>query len=234
MNEVPHMKNPKCTRTRDLIAAFYDNELPCETSYGIQEHLNRCEPCRAFGTVERGFTRSAREGLPQVAPPEGLFARVREGLDAEDRGDVAVVPGFPASGRTPVGRWMAPLRFGYAAAAALLAGVLMLPVVELYAPGSVTGVFDALGGVRHTSGVLVCIECWRLGVPVEQHRGCDARGHRTGLLCEDTGVWNLVVSDTTRPLLSDPTLRGEGVVVEGKFIEDIRYVDARSIRLASR
>ncbi len=220
------MTHRDCTETRDLLAAFYDDELPCETSYMIQEHLERCDPCRAFGRLEQGFTRAARRGLGHVDPPAGTFDRVRARLDEADR-----LAGASRGGEAGRARWS---RAGYAAAAAVLAGVLMLPVVELYAPGSVSGIADAIRGVRTANGVLVCLECLREGVPIEAHSGCRARGHRTGVLCDQTGAWSLVAGEAVLRVLNDPSLRGEPVVVEGRFLEDIRYVEARSIRLASR
>ena len=44
----------------------------------------------------------------------------------------------------------------------------------------------------------------------------------TGILCEKTGLWHLVANDSTLPLLSDPSMRGQQVVVEGQFLDDIR------------
>jgi hypothetical protein len=216
------MTNDKCEKIRELLAAFHDDELPCELSYSIQDHLNQCGVCRGFDHLELGFDRAVKARVQPVEAPPGLYERFRDRLEQADA--------IPPAGR---GRWTRAGRSLYAAAAALLATVMLVPVMELYAPGAVESAVGWATGVRRASGVLVCVECSRHGVAIEQQRQCQAQGHHTGIKCVDTGLWHVVADEKPSPLLSDPEMRGREVVVEGKFLDDIRYVDARSIRLAS-
>ena len=39
------MTYEKCREIKEVLVAFLDDELPCDMSHGIQEHLDRCEPC---------------------------------------------------------------------------------------------------------------------------------------------------------------------------------------------
>ncbi|MFQ5700816.1 MAG: hypothetical protein ACE5HU_03115 [Acidobacteriota bacterium] len=222
------MKSPTCGRTRELLAAFYDDELPCELSYSIQEHINHCDGCGAFARLEQGFTRAMRARLQHIEAPVGLFERVKEHFDDEPVGALDEDSTGSAGRKTRIGRT------AYAAAAALLAGALLVPMVNHYGPVTMQEIIDSATGVRQVSGVLVCVECSRHGLSLDEQRRCRNTGHHTGVEIAGGGLWHFVARKASLPLLSDPSLRGQRVVVQGRFLDDIRYVDARSITVASQ
>ena len=230
------MTMDNCTKTREHLAAFQDDELSCELSYQIQEHLNQCDGCRGFARLEKGFTRAMGARLSRAEVPEGMFDRMRRHLDRVDElgdgDDIETVLSSPAS-PVVVGPWAQLSRKIYSVAAVLLAGVLLIPVLDLYRPDLTRGIADIILGVRQVDGTIVCFECARNGAPIEKQQQCREQGHHTGILCEQTGLWHLVANESTLSLMSDPSMRGAKVVVKGRFLDDIRYIDARSITPAS-
>jgi len=226
-----------CNRTREMLAAFQDDELSCELSYSIQEHLNQCRGCRGFADLEKGFNDAMRSRLGRLEAPADLFDRSLRRLDLVDRLEVGedIEHVIPPRGRHPAR--VAPDRFIralYAAAAVLIAGALLIPVAELYRFDVSRGLLHWAAGVEHARGVIVCVECARHGVPIDRQRECRAQGHVTGIECEETGLWHLVASEASYAVMSDPSMRGQEVEVEGAFHRDIRYIDARAITVASR
>lgn len=221
----------RCREVRELLAAFLDDELPCDLSRSIQEHLDLCDGCGGFARLERGFTSALRARLGRVEAPasllDGALARLQGAGSAEAGGPEA------AGASAPSGWWPRLRRRGFGLAAALLAAVLLAPAVELYVPGTFHGVWDSLTGVRRVAGVLVCVECEKKGASLEHQRRCRVQGHQTGIKVSGTGLWYLVANEASLPVISDPALRGKPVVVEGRFLSSIHYVDARSVTFPS-
>jgi hypothetical protein len=216
------MSPPVCRETRDLLAAFLDGEIPADRRHTLQDHLDACGGCRGFMRMERAFSEEMRARLAWKEAPGGLMVRLRAGLDEIDsrrteRGSRLVLPEWI--------RWGA-----WAAAAVLLLSVMLVPALRQYAPGVYDGaVMWATGAERHLA-TLVCFECEREGVPMDAQRRCHAPGHQTGVRCPGTGLWHLVANDATLPVLKDRSRRGETVVLEGRWLSDIHYVDVRQMR----
>ncbi len=207
-----------CRETRELLAAFLDDELPLDRSHAVQAHLEGCPPCLGFSQMELTFTQEIRARLPWVEPPDGLLERVQARL-AE--------PPAAASEPGPARSWWRPIGLGIAAVVFLSA--LSVPLIRLYAPTMYDAARRQMTGERVESAILVCFECDREGIPVEAQRRCHAPGHQTGLRCPKSGLWHLVANDATLPLMRDRERRGEQVSVEGRWLDDIHYVDARRI-----
>jgi hypothetical protein len=213
------MSGGGCRETRELLAAFLDDELPVDRSHAIQAHLEICPPCLGFSRLEQTFTREIRARLRWVEPPDGLLERV-QGRLAEPPEAVFAPKGAQSSWRRTI---------GLVAAAVVFLSALAVPVVRLYAPGVYDAARREVTGERIESATLVCFECDREGIPMEAQRRCHAPGHQTGLRCPKSGLWHLVANDTTLPLMSDRERRGEKVSVEGRWLDDIHYVDARRV-----
>lgn len=225
------MTDDTCREIRELLAAFHDDELPCDRSREIQDHLDRCDGCRGFSRLEQEFTRSLRERLPRAEVPPGLFDRVRARLDEED----APAAEAPSRAGAKAGRrtWARLPGAGIGLLAAALAVALVAPAVAPWLGGSLRPMADWLQGVQSLHGVLICFECERHGVPLEAQQRCRAPGHQTGVKCPETGLWHLVASDASVPFTSHPEMRGRSVELEGRLLEDIRYIDVRAMTIAS-
>ena len=209
-----------CRETREILAAFLDDELPLDRSHSVQAHLESCTPCLGFSRMELTFTREMRARLQWVEPPEGLMERVQARL--------AEPPATASAPRPVPSSWMRHAVLGMAAVVFLSA--LSVPLVRLYAPAMYDAARRQVTGERIESATLVCFECDREGTPMEAQRRCHAPGHQTGLRCPKSGLWHLVANDATLPLMRDRERRGEQVSVEGRWLADIHYVDARRIR----
>ena len=71
-----------CTRTRQLLDAWMDDELDPSTRDEITAHFPQCVPCDALRT-ERERMRDAIRALPREAAPAALVASVRRALAHE-------------------------------------------------------------------------------------------------------------------------------------------------------
>ncbi|HZI95178.1 MAG TPA: zf-HC2 domain-containing protein [Patescibacteria group bacterium] len=222
------MTYEKCVEIRELLVAFLDDELPCDMSHGIHEHLERCQPCARLAKVESRFTIVLKTRLCRIEAPPEFAAEMRKRLkDPESMAGGARADAATAGFASPRGR------VRYALVAAVILTAVAVPTVEILRPGFYRGMTDSLTGVRSADGVLICIECERLGVPIDGQRHCHDAAHHTGLKCPKTGIWSLVVNDASLPVLGDPGKRGAEVTVRGRFHGDIRYIDARSITPAT-
>jgi anti-sigma factor (TIGR02949 family) len=221
------MTKGSCREMRDQLAAFLDEELPPESSRAIQAHLDACPPCLGFSRMEIEFTRVVRARLTRHEPPAALMTNLKAGMDAID----ALRDGRSSSDpdSRPGGPWLRRLMYGLTAAALGLA--LAVPIAQRYEPDLYDRARMLISGTERVSATLVCVECDREGVSIEEQRHCHAPGHQTGLRCPGTGLWHLVANDATLPLMKDRQRRGETVIVEGHWLADIHYVDARSVRL---
>jgi len=218
------MTYEKCGEIRELLVAFLDDELPCDMSHGIHEHLERCEPCARLAKTESGFTIVLKARLCRIEAPPAFADEMRRRLK-----DPESLTGGARADATSTRSGIPRLRIRYALAAVVIVTAVAVPTAEILRPGFYRGLTDSLTGVRSADGVLICIECERLGLPIDRQRHCHDAAHHTGLKCPKTGIWNLVVNDASQALLSDPGKRGEAVTVRGRFHGDTRYIDARTI-----
>lgn len=231
------MSEGRCRETRELLAAFLDDELPPDRSRTIRDHLDGCDGCRGFSSMEQDFTRQMRAHLGPCEPPASLRAGLKTAMDAVDSLSsveaVEAAPDGPArsrvAARAMASPWMRRLVYGMAAAAFFLA--LLVPVARQYQPALYDQGRMFLTGTQRQAATLVCVECEQEGAPLEAQRHCRAPGHQTGLRCPQTGLWHLVANEATLPLMRDRERRGDTVIVEGRWLDDIHYVDARSVRL---
>ncbi|HKY31940.1 MAG TPA: zf-HC2 domain-containing protein [Candidatus Polarisedimenticolia bacterium] len=207
----------RCRETRELLAAFHDDELPCELSRAVQTHIDRCGGCRGFSEMERSFTAVMRSRLGTLEAPQGMYDRIAPLLGGPEG------PGGPAGWS-----WLRRSTLGLAAVAASL--LVAAPALRVYAPATYGSVARWVAGEGRLSGVLVCVECDQEGVSLDAQRRCHAPGHQTGVRCPGKVRWHLVANETTLPVMRDRDRRGEHVVLEGRLLSDIRYVDARAIR----
>ena len=215
-----------CREIREMLAGFLDDEQSCDVSHGIQEHLDRCPPCAGLARAEQAFTASLKTRLRRIDAPSDLASKMRARL----REEAGAPPLAPA-------RAVILRRAGYAVAASVLLVLLLAPLAETLSPGLLRRAVATLWGEhseQRIAGVLVCVECEKAGVSLDQQRFCHEESHHTGVRVDAKGVWNLVVNDASLPVLSDPGNRGSQVVLEGRFLDDIRYIDARRITLESR
>ncbi|MGH9869260.1 MAG: anti-sigma factor family protein [Candidatus Polarisedimenticolia bacterium] len=216
------MTDGGCRETRDLLGAFIDDELPSDRSQTIQAHLHLCGGCQGFLRMEQSFNQEVKASLAWIEAPSGMMERLRAGLD-----DVDGKEGGPRRSRLVLPAWV---RWGaYTVAAAVVLVVLLVPALSQYAPEVYDGARRQLTGAQRHTATLVCYECEREGAPMEAQRRCHAPGHQTGLRCPGTGLWHLVANDATLPIMRDRSRRGETVEVEGRWLDDIHYVDARQI-----
>ena len=80
----PHDPDPACSSFAPLLQPYIDGELDRSEHEPMAEHLAVCATCRAT-VQEQAEVRSALQGLPKAALPEGLRARVLLALDEVDR-----------------------------------------------------------------------------------------------------------------------------------------------------
>jgi len=71
-----------CQEVSRFVYPFLDNELTVRETLEIQEHLERCPPCRAEYETERRIRALMRKGREQDAPPH-LWPAILRRLDAE-------------------------------------------------------------------------------------------------------------------------------------------------------
>lgn len=208
------MEKKCCDEIREILTAFLDDELPTEASHRVQEHLDACEACTSYAGFEESFTSVMRARLPRLQAPESLMPRVRAQLDEAER--------------TP-SPWYRGRLIGLAAAAVIV--ILLLPAgVSLR--NLMTGQTET-GHLHSIAGVLVCFECEKEGVPIEAQRNCTVAGHQTGLRCPHTGLWHIVANEVSAGLMTEPGLRGREVVLESRTLDEIRYLDVRTVSFAS-
>jgi anti-sigma factor (TIGR02949 family) len=207
-----------CGEVRERLAALLAGEVDAAERDRIRSHLDACGACLAFGRFEAAFDAAIRRAARRARAPEALLARIRGALDAE------AAPARRARRAPPA--WL-----GWAAAAAILAGVLV-PGVR---PRSVPEAPPAGSGAVLT-GTLVCGSCERHGVPLAAQRGCSRFGHHAALRCDRTGLWEIVETEATRGLTEDRGHLGDRIEVRGALLDDLRHVrvDAYSYLPASR
>jgi hypothetical protein len=228
------MSGGSCRETRELLAAFLDRELPPDRSHAIQDHLDGCDGCRGFSAMEGAFTRQMRARLGPCEPPAALMSGLKAAMDAVDSLRAEEAPGNAsarprAAARAFASPWIR--RFAYAMAGGAFLLVLLMPLAREYNPGLYDQARMFFSRTQRQSATLVCVECEQEGTPLTMQRHCRAPGHQTGLRCPQTGLWHLVANEATLPLMRDRERRGETVIVEGRWLDDIHYVDARSVRL---
>src|SRR5437867_3378948 len=107
-----------CREVREMIAAFLDDELPCDVGHGIQAHLDRCGPCARLAKAEEGFTAALRTCVQRIEAPAEFAETIRRRLKDPETLASGVRPQARAP-RRGVGR-MIRARYALAAAALLV------------------------------------------------------------------------------------------------------------------
>lgn len=105
-----------CESIDTLAMALHDGELAGEELRDLELHLTECASCRDHASGQAMAIGTLRRKLAPPPAPELLRARVRSGLDAEDR-----------AARKPLSSWLLPGAAMVAAAAALAVFVTARP-----------------------------------------------------------------------------------------------------------
>jgi hypothetical protein len=108
-----------CESIDTLAMALHDGELAGEELRDLELHLTECTPCLDHASAQATSIGSLRRKLAAPPAPELLRAKVRLGLDAEDR-----------AARKPVSSWLLPGAAMVAAAAALAVFVTARPAAK--------------------------------------------------------------------------------------------------------
>lgn len=206
-----------CAEVRVRLPAFASEQLPAPESHLVREHLEGCPSCEGFLRLENAFDAALDRALERSAAPASLVAQVRRALDAEESGGKAR-EGVLAR---PWAKW---------ALAASLAAVLIVPGAMALRSGFIRVPLAAAGVLRTMQGVLVCADCARAHLPIEQQRGCRKHGHREGFLADDGRLWDFVVGPGSRPLITDSDRIGDRLEVEGLFLGEIHSVRVDAYR----
>jgi len=106
-----------------MLSAFHDGELSAVMVSEVEQHLSVCGPCRCeYDSIGRAA--NVVRHLAPVRAPLNLASRVREQIDAEERGMVPVLRGQILRAKTQPGFWSA---FGLGTlTTVLLVGVVLL------------------------------------------------------------------------------------------------------------
>jgi hypothetical protein len=67
---------PECERARDRIDPYLEDELPRREAAEVESHLAGCPDCRAELAMARRLREALRAGLPMLACPPEVTARV--------------------------------------------------------------------------------------------------------------------------------------------------------------
>jgi anti-sigma factor (TIGR02949 family) len=208
-----------CGEVRALLPAFLADEISASESRKVHVHLDGCPECRRFRGFEDAFDGMLKRTLRIEAAPPSLVVRVHQALRDQDA---------PARGR--LREWATPGWRRWAMAAAILLAVLA-PSTAAYRAGLIPPILSwSAETERSLQGTLVCAACERVGRPVEAQRGCRVHGHHVAFKCDESGLWELVENDLTRPLILDASRVGDRVEMRGVFLDDIHYVKVNSFR----
>jgi len=77
----------ECREVRALADAFLDDELLVETNHAVLAHLQHCRDCRAELAARQALRVTLKNALdtdPQLAPPNGFSAELRNRLQQSD------------------------------------------------------------------------------------------------------------------------------------------------------
>lgn len=107
-----------CESIDTLAMALHDGELAGEELRDLELHLTECASCRDAASAQATAIGTLRRKLAPPPTPDLLRAKVRLGLDAEDR-----------AARKPLSSWLLPAAAVLAAAAALAVFVTARPTV---------------------------------------------------------------------------------------------------------
>jgi mycothiol system anti-sigma-R factor len=75
----------RCNQIAALLYDFLDRELNESELLEVQEHLERCPPCRHIFTFEENVLRRVGECARRVSAPPALVERVRKMCDQGTR-----------------------------------------------------------------------------------------------------------------------------------------------------
>lgn len=107
-----------------MLSAHYDGELSPDAAVSVEEHLDHCSVCAVEYQRLAGLANAVRH-LPKLGAPSNLAARVRDQIDAEERGMVPVLRGHILRSRHSSGFFPA-LSLGTLATMMLLSLVVVL------------------------------------------------------------------------------------------------------------
>ena len=202
-----------CLELRKNLFLYIDNELSPKETRVFREHLEACDPCRRRAAYEERFQDMLRDRLAPSPAPSGLRERILELLSRE------------ASREKIERQWWRSVstRSHRSAIAAGFAALLALLVAAPF----LTNLFISResGVPAHLEGHLVCIPCEKAGVTLASQKNCRTFGHETGLKTEDGRLFYLAKTERAEPLLSDISLRGTRVKVEGILYPRIATID---------
>jgi hypothetical protein len=210
-----------CNDIREILPAFLADEISAGDSLQVQSHLEGCAPCRKFKSFELAFDATVKRSLVREAAPPSLILGVQRALDG---GSIASHRSLPFSGASAWRQW---------AVAAGIIFAMLAPVTLGYQLGFFVAPFAGTVEEKVLKGTLICSTCERMGVPIDQQRGCRLHGHRAAFKCDETGIWELVDNPGSRELITAATRLGDRLEVTGRFIDDIRYVNVSSYKYIS-
>jgi len=187
----------ECLELRKNLLLYVDNELSGEAAQAFRQHLECCPACRSRADSEERFRALLRERLSLHSAPPGLREKIRARLAEESAGS-----------RRGIGTALLFRPAVAAGLAVLLTLMLLAPfLTQRKRPG---------GGIHaHFSGRLVCVQCEKMGVPLALQKRCTCFRHATGLRLGNGRIINLADTESAAALLTDPSLRGHQVAVDG-------------------
>jgi len=109
---------------KTMLSAHYDGELSPTIAAYVEDHLRQCDGCLEQ-YQELASSANAVRHLVSMRAPASLASRVREQIDAEERGMVPVLRGLIQRAKAPSG-FVSALGFGTLATVVLIGLVVFL------------------------------------------------------------------------------------------------------------
>jgi len=209
-----------CAHVVSLRTPFVDGELEQEVAQEIEAHLRACASCRAAIELERTIVRAVHAQTPAHTPaylherilintsraPDGLLPRLQDWLQWFRQGPVP------------------SLSLAVVAVVAVVATGISIGHHQRYHQDVPEASFAML------TGEIRCLDC-TLKQQWQANANCRTYGHRNGLIAHDGTIWAFVNSGRWAPYLTDTSLWGRRIVVEGRTFSKAHYVDAVAIRI---
>ncbi len=209
-----------CESFREHLYAFEADELSQADRRRFQAHLDGCAACARRLEVEASFSRGLRARLAPVEPPPWLESAVR-----------ARLAGAAPARRGRVRAWLSSPALAAVAASALLAVLLMPPLLAPAAPSGARGAPAILHGSRDAT--IVDLVCDQAGLSASAQRRCRAVTHPNALKLADGSYWGILPDgDLARGIIDAQNRRGEKIVVEGEFYPAIHMIRLIRVRQA--
>ena len=121
----------KCQEARELLSAYYDDELSVDVRSSVAEHVQNCPDCGRELDVFQSLSGMAK-GLDDPQPPARIWASIEAGLDA-DEGGTSIVRPVQRQGWSPR-KWRISA-IATAATILLATGVVWIATHSWHAPG---------------------------------------------------------------------------------------------------